>query len=125
MLPKPRHGKYTQGWSVSAMVLVPYHRGVSKATPDGPLAAHAEPSLTATLYVTHLQHRGAGSLMTLPCCDVKVAQELSSSSAPSLDMGGEVGDMPLVGPRSLPSQPMIPVAMTQPTAGPGQQHPSF
>lgn len=107
VLPKPRHSKYTRGWSVSAMVLVPYHRGVSKATPDGPLTAHAEPCLMATLYVTHTQHWGAGSLMTVPCCDGKVAQELSSSSALSLSMGGEVGNMPLVSPCSLPSQSMI------------------
>lgn len=56
---------------------------------------------------TSLIHSTCGSLMTLPCCDVKVAQELSSSSAPSLNMGGEVWDMPLVDPHSLPSQPVI------------------
>lgn len=55
----------------------------------------------ATPYITQLQHRGAEALMALPCCDVKVAQELSSSSAPTLSMGGEVGNMPLVGPLSL------------------------
>lgn len=88
------------------MLLVPYHRGVSKATPDGPSTAQAEPGLMATLYVTYLQHRGAESLTTFPCCDGKVAQELSSSSAPSFNMG-EVENMPVVGPGSLPSQSMI------------------
>lgn len=89
--PSPGHSKYMWGWLLSAPALVLCHSRASTAAPDGPSAACAEPTVMVTQYRTPLQHQGAVFLAVEPRHDVEVAQELSSSSAPSPNAAGKAG----------------------------------